>query len=157
MSTGVELVPIALAIGAVVAARRRDRGSLRVQVDQVDVQTLTSRMRDPGLLRAAVEAAGGRIFGERDGTLYGAHGKIALVFAPGTDGVFDVHVDAAVPAPDAQAAVAAVDRSYGAQVQQATYRRVIEQGADHGLTLESEYVDDDDSIVLTLLVGEVRG
>ncbi len=55
---------------------------------------------------------------------------VALVFAPGTDGVFDVHVDAAVPAPDAQAAVAAVDRSYGAQVQQATYRRVIEQGAD---------------------------
>jgi hypothetical protein len=112
-------------------------------------------MRDPVLLSAAVETAGGRMFGERGGILYGSLGKTALVFAPAEGGAFEVHVDAALPVSDAQAAVAAVDRSYGLQVQQQTYRRVTEHASNHGLSLESEYVDDDDSIVLTLCVGQV--
>lgn len=153
MSTGVELVPIALAIGAVVAARRRDRGSLRSSIDSVRVQTFSSRMRDPELLTAAVQAAGGRILGARDGMLYGALSGTPLVFAPDLDGVFDVHIDAKIPEAEALGLVAAVDRSYGAQVQQKTYLHVTDYVGEHGLAVESEYVDDDDSIVLTLVVG----
>jgi hypothetical protein len=152
----VELVPIALAIGAVVAARRRDRGSLRSSVDVVQVQTFSSRMRDPELVAAAVEAAGGRMFGARDGMLYGALRGTALVFARQPDGIFEVHVDRKVQPAEALDLVTVVDRSYGAQVQQQTYRHVTDYAGDHGFALESEYVDDDDNIVLTLVVGGPR-
>lgn len=151
MSTGLELIPIAMAIGAVVAARKASHGSLNV-TSEMPVQTLSSRMRDEKLLRSAVDSLG-EVFGTKDGAIFASAEGRAVVFTRADDGTFDVHLERALALEEAQDVVRRLDVAYGLCVQQQVYERVTAHASEFGLELESERIDtEDDTIVVTLRV-----
>jgi hypothetical protein len=147
MSTGLELIPLALAIGAVVAARRRSTASLPSTV------TLTTRMRDETLLVTALDIVG-QHYGEHDGMQYGSVEGTAVVFSRDPEGVYEAHFDKAISVSTSQSVITGLDEIYTRLVQQDVYQKLMDRAGMHGLALESERVEDDDSIVLTLVVGE---
>jgi len=150
MSTGLELLPLALAIGAAVAAVRKRRSASPASPIVV---TLGTRMRDGVLLSRALDVVG-RDFGEQDGVRHGSIQGMAVAFTVDTDGTFEAHFDATLPSDQAQALVAQLDEQYARLVQQQVYEKLLERAPAAGLVFESERVEEDDSIVVTLLVGE---
>lgn len=147
MSTGLELLPLALAIGAAVGAMRRNRAG------PAPVLTVTTRLRDDALLVQALETVGGH-FGVDDGVHHGRIGDVPVAVSRNPDGQFDVHLDPGVATDQAEGLVAMLDQSYGRQVQQQVYEKLLARAPEHGLAWRSERVEEDDAIVVTLTVEE---
>lgn len=144
MSTGLELIPIALALGVYIAVRRSS------EPGPPEVRTLLTRLRDEQLLDEALAAVGapvdlgdGRRYAEIDGTL--------IAFSRSADGVFAASFDTDVSEAAATATLARVDDEYTRLVQARTYERVRDRAASMGLAFESERWEDDD-VVVTLRV-----
>jgi hypothetical protein len=148
MSTGLELIPVALAIGAVVARRRRAATTVGVE-RQPEVVALETRFRDDALLLEAL-GSGARV---RDGTLHGVLGRIPVALARDSDGTYLAYFHGDLPVPEAEDAVRELDAAYGKLVQREVRRRVLDQAPTQGLVFEQETIEADGSIVLTLQVG----
>lgn len=146
MSTGMELVPLALAVGAAVAAASRKSSATPAQ----SVLSLGTRMRDDALLREALETAGA-CYGDRDGTVYGSIEGTAVAFTRAAGGTFEAHFDASVAEDDGVRLVSGLDDEYARLVQGRAYERVVERAPDFGLEFESEELEGED-IVVTLRV-----
>jgi hypothetical protein len=150
MSTGMELIPLALAIGA--AATAWNRLSEHRDVGQTTDRTLRqlpTRFRDEALV---LEALGDGAV-ERDGTLHGVVAGVPLALTTNDEGTYVAHFHGDLPAAEAVAVVRTLDEIYGGLVQRDVRERVLARAPAHGLTFEHETVDDDGSIVLTLQVG----
>jgi hypothetical protein len=146
LSTGLELIPIALALGVYAASRRPP------EPGPPEVRTLLTRLRDERLLDAALSAVGspvdvgdGRRYAEVDGTL--------IAFSQGADGVFMASFDTDVSEAAASATLTSIDDEYTRLLQAQTYDRVRDRSALEGLAFESERWEGDD-VVVTLRVEE---
>ena len=152
MSTGMELVPLALAIGAVAAGAKMassQAGSGGVSAAPRQVRSMPTRFRDNALV---LEALGeGAV--ERDGTLHGAVDRVPVALAPDADGIYVAYFHGDLSGAEAESTVRKLDGVYGGLVQRDVRRRVLEQAPAHGLAVEDERVEEDGSIVLTLQVG----
>jgi hypothetical protein len=146
MSTGLELVPIALAIGIAVAARRKG------QVGERDVLTLSTRMRDADLAAAALAGAGA-CYGVQNGILHGSVNGVAVALTPDVTGIYEAHFELDVDAEMARVGIEQLDHEYTRLVRDHVYERVVTQAAQYGLALESERFEEED-LVLTLRVTE---
>lgn len=149
MSTGLELIPFALAVaggaGIAVAA-----GSSQVVPDAPrEVRSVSTRFKDGELLLEAL----GEGAGERDGAIHGAVEGLPVAFATGPDGAYVAYFHGEVAPAQAEAAVLGLDAAYGGLVQRNARDRVIAQAPGYGLSLEDETVEEDGSIVLTLQVS----
>jgi hypothetical protein len=144
MSTTLEMLPQAIA-----AAEARPRR--RVKADMV----IGTRMKDQEVLESALDAAGikrrfyeGMLYAETrdERTLFG--------FIQESDGVFDAHFVHDEDPANAQRLVDATTHEYNRLVQQHVHDRVVAHARDQGLVFHSEYVEDDNTIVVTLEVQE---
>jgi hypothetical protein len=148
VSVSLLLVPLALAGAAAVqaSAGRMDGGRLVCQVQ--------TRMRDATLLEAALRDTGATVTNSGD-VLTVAWENKAATFTRGADGIWAAHVTGV----DQQGAVelmTTVDAAYGRRVQQAVLERLRDQAPAAGLRLESESVDQDDSVRLVFEVEKER-
>ncbi|MGH3329742.1 MAG: hypothetical protein ACRDPJ_00425 [Nocardioidaceae bacterium] len=142
----VEIVLVPLAVAAISAWR-----ASRAETDETGrtVCHVSTRMRDQGLLSAALRDTGA-VVNARDGQLVGTWAGVEAVFTLGADGIWTAHLTGEVDEERALSIVQAVDQAYGRQVQAAVLDRLRQRAPGAGMRVESESIDEDDTIVLTL-------
>lgn len=148
MSTGLELIPIAIAIGVAVGKARKP-----AHATTQATYALETRFKDPALLRRALTQhdVGANWHGK---ALRARIGSTSVDFLQPSDGApFEAVLPDAVPVGEARQALTALDATYIAVVQSAVRERVLSQAVRHGLEMESERVEADQSIVITLRLG----
>lgn len=157
MSTGIELIPVALAVGAVVARRRRRRGARQhderssTAAEADHLLELETRFRDGALLTRALREVGVEPV-LRDGYLHGVVDDVAIALAPDEHGVYTAFFHGAQDAEAAESVVIALDATYTLLVQQDVHDRVLARAAEHGMTVEHDAVEPDGSRTLRLRV-----
>lgn len=145
MSVTFVLLPLALAAVATHKARQ-DADDAGHHV--IDTQT---RMRDPELLVSALDDLGW-LGAVREGEITASAGDRAVTFTHGPDGVLQARFDADATAEEAEALLRDLDDEYTRLVQAAVYERVVARAGQSGMAVESEHVEADESIVVTLRV-----
>lgn len=147
MSVSIVLVPLAIAAVSAWQASRRE-----VDAEGRTVCNVQTRMKDEGLLAAAlrdtqahVTIAGEKMVATWQGT--------RAEFRRDSAGIWQAHFSGDIDVDRASEIVLAVDEAYGRQVQQAVLARLRERAPAAGMSVESETVEDDDSITLVLNVG----
>lgn len=144
MSVSLVLVPLALAAVGAWQARR-------AEVDEEDrtVQHVQTRMRDEGLLAAALTDTRAAVTRSSDGLLADWQG-VHAEFRRDPQGIWQVDLTGDVDQDKAAGIVVAIDQAYGRQVQQAVLARLRERAPSAGMAVASETVEDDDSVTLVL-------
>jgi hypothetical protein len=147
MSVVIALIPVALAVAASAAARRRAEEEGHVAL------AIQTRMKDGELIVRALEMLGCEAELDASG-VRATRNQFEFTFSRGEDGVLEARFGPDVAPDEAEMFVHDLDHEYTRLVQERVHRRVIERAREYGLTLESEEVEDDDSILLTLRAEE---
>ena len=143
MSVSLVLVPIAIAVAGAIRARRAEgRNAVRVE----------TRMRDDELLRRALEEYGCRNVRAAETVAAAVDGR-EILFERAESGTFE-GLFSGIDAPAAETFVRDVEHEYTRLLQAQVYERVVAGAAERGYTLESERVEEDNSVVLTLRVPD---
>lgn len=150
MSIEIVLVPLAIAAFSAYQAKR-DADAAGRQVVAVE-----SRMKNEGLLELALVDSGATVSRDETGIVaawVGEGSGIQSRFVKNAQGIWTVHVLGDATIEEATELVRSVDLAYGRRVQQEVLTRLRERAPEVGMTVESETVQDDDSVLLTLTVG----
>lgn len=148
----IEIVLLPLAIAAVSAWRA---GKAEEDSANPRIVTVETRMRDEGLLELALNDTGARVTTANKEITADWLG-IRSVFRRAEDGVWRVALTGDVDEKRATEIALSVDRAYGLRVQQAVVARLRERAEVAGMRIESEHVEDDASILVTLNLGASR-
>jgi hypothetical protein len=149
MSTGLELIPLLIAIGAAVGARRTPS-----RVSAPEAYALATRMRDPEMLHAVMRQHDPSCAWQGDTLVGTVHGVPLNLYLPAQGAAFEALMPNGVPVAAAQEAIVRLDAGYAGLVQHAVRARVLQEASSAGLSVEHERVDDDGTVVLTLQVRE---
>ncbi len=145
MSVSLALIPIAIAVAGAISARKEE------QQDPPSSFRLETRMKDEDLLKAALENYGCKhvVTGETiDSTL----GDTRILFERNGQGSFDALFVGQVSDQHANAFLTELDQEYTHLVQQQTYQNLLLRAKERGLVMESEQVQEDNSVVITFRV-----
>lgn len=145
MSLEILLIPVALAAHAAWQAR--------AERDQQHAAVVQTRLKDPGMLGRAISNLGGKASVAADG-VEGELDGARLHFGVNADGLAVARIIGAEPA-EAEELIRRIDGDYAAQVQTRMYDQLMSRAAALGLTVESEDVDENNTITVTLLTGQV--
>lgn len=155
MSIELALIPIAIAvIGTMKDRKRRSQGF--GQDSQTPYFVCETRMKDADLLEKALSDYGCRSVRKDDGCVDSAIDGTQIRFERSEQDNFEAVFVGAVSAQQAEQFLTDVYEQYTLQVQQQVYQNLLARAADRGLALESEQVQPDGSIVLTLAIQEGR-
>lgn len=144
MSIEVVLIPVALAAVSAWRVSRPDRDEQGRTVCRV-----ATRLRDGGLLQAALADTGARVTTQEHRIVADWSG-VRAAFERGDDGIWSAHLQGEVDERRAVDIVAAVDQAYGRRVQQAVLARLLERAPHAGLHVESRTQGEDDSVTVVL-------
>lgn len=147
LSVVLALVPVALAVGALTAARKTAAAQGHVAL------VIQTRMRDDELIVQALKTLGCAAELSSAG-IRATRNRFEFAFSRSEDGVLQARFGPDVSPEEAEAFVQDLDDEYARLVQERVYRRVVERAEEYGMTLESEEVEEDNSILLTLRVRE---
>lgn len=159
MSISLVLVPAALAVVALSRAEAGPDDAGRT------VCRVSTRMRDPRLLAAALADTGARVDPEPTArevltaSWLGVQARFerGAPSAAAPEGVWTAHLTGDVDEQRAASVVAAVDAAYGRRVQQAVLARLHQRAGAAGLSVESQsWQGDDVTLVLTVGAGVAR-
>ena len=117
---------------------------------------IQTRMRDDEILLEALRDLGCEAQPVDGGGLSAIRGAFEFTFRRDENGVLEANFGAEVTPEEAEAFVTDLDDEYTRLIQARVYQRVLERAQQHGMAIESENVEDDNSIVLTLRVEEVN-
>jgi hypothetical protein len=151
MSTGLELIPFAIAAGVGVVGRYRARRAEN-QASGPAPYAFQTRMQDEELFAAAVTAVGVTNPSGQGATGVTSVAGVPMSMARTDSGAFEAVFPGHIGQDQAKAALEQVDGEYARLVQERVYHQVIEQAQSQGLAVESEQVEGDNSIILTLRV-----
>ena len=144
MSLEILLIPAAMAAYAAWQARA-EAGANSCLVE--------TRWRHAGLLQQALEDLGAEEITATDDSTSASINGTSVAFTRGGDGVMTAHFPREVDVNDAVAIVGQVDSAYTRRVQDAVYRRIRQRVTDLGYEVDSETVDDDETITLVVNVS----
>jgi hypothetical protein len=143
MSTGSELIPIALAAWIVAALARR------TTVANKQVWSIETPIRDESLLAATLAALGSDH--GRDGPLrYGTAAGRAVAFSWSQAGNAVAHVEGDVAEPDALRLVAAIESEYRRRVQEQVLATLLERAPGERFHAVVQRRDPDGTVVVRL-------
>lgn len=142
MSVSLVLVPIAIAAAGAIRAHVESRSAVRVE----------TRMRDEELLRRALEEYGCKNVRAEETVAASADGR-EILFERAEAGTFEGRFTG-IDKAEAETFVREVEHEYTRLLQAQVYERVLAGAAERGYTLESERVEEDNSVVLTLRVPD---
>ena len=145
MSVSLALIPVAIAVAGAIATRKE------AQRDPQDSFRLETRMKDEGLLNAALESYGCRSV-VTGGTVDSALGDTRMVFERDERGVFDALFVGDISAEHAGAFLTELNEEYTLLVQQRVYQNLLSRAEERGLVVESEEIQEDNSVMITLRV-----
>ena len=144
MSITLVLVPVGIAIAGAIAARRGpqdDLGSFR----------LATRMKDEKLLQAALGNYGSQAIVTSE-SIDSTIDDVRILFERNEHDVFEAVFEGDITVDFAQAFLTQLDEEYTNLVQQQVYNNLLSRARERGLLLESEEVQEDNSIVVTFRV-----
>jgi hypothetical protein len=144
MSVSLLLVPLAIAAAAAHAGLKRGAA-------EATVCTVQTRMRDAGLLSAALRDTRAAVAVEGD-DLVADWAGVRARFSRGADQIWAAHFTGEADEARAVEIVRAIDAAYGRQVQQAVLARLQERAPAAGLRLESRSVTPDHAVRLVYAV-----
>lgn len=145
MSVTLVLIPVAIAVAGAINTRKE-----RLQ-ELPDSFSLETRMKDEELLEAALSNYGCKsvVTGETiDSTLNGAR----ILFERNEQDIFEAVFVGGISTDHARTFVAELDEEYAQLVQQQVYENLLSRARQRGLVMESEEVQEDNSIVVTFKV-----
>lgn len=145
LSVSLALIPVAIAVAGAIATRRE------AQQDPQDSFRLRTRMKDEELLHAALEnyGCGSVVAGE---TVDSALGDTRMVFGRDETGAFEALFVGDISAEHGASFLAELDEEYTLLVQQRVYQNLLSRAEERGLVVESEQVQEDNSVTITLRV-----
>jgi hypothetical protein len=145
MGVSLVLIPLALAIQGMVVTRGEKRQQQFV---------LKTRMKNRELLLSALRKTGVEPV-EKDGIIRTAHGPDKqLSFHLNEENGYDVRFTGKWSLEEAEEWTTQLHEEYTLLLQEQVYRKLLERSKERGLDLETEEVEDDNSIVLTFTVRE---
>ncbi|MBD8043212.1 hypothetical protein H9638_05230 [Arthrobacter sp. Sa2BUA2] len=154
MSVSLLLIPAAMA--ALPAAMSAAAAAMEKAVNPADdtahfrVQT---RMKDIGLLQLAIGDTGGVVRKAGPGRITAAWQEHVAMFTCGDDGVWAVHFDGPEASLEqAETILQDLDSAYARRVQSAVVQRLKERAGGANLQLQSETVEEDNTVTLVLNV-----
>jgi len=145
MSITLILIPVAIAVAGAISTRKERSEGLPNSF------SLETRMKDEELLEAALRNYGCKSVttgGTIDSTLNGTR----ILFERNEQGVFEAIFVGDISADHARTFVAELDEEYAQLVHQQVYENLLSRARQRGLVMESEEVQEDNSIVLTFRV-----
>lgn len=145
MSVTLALIPVAIAVAGAIATRKEGHQ------DPPNSFRLETRTRDEELLKAALERYGCEsvaVSETIDSTLDSTH----MRFERDESGIFSALFMGDITVEHARAFVTELDEEYTLLVQQRVYQNLISRAKERGLTIESDEVQEDNSVVITLRV-----
>lgn len=149
MSVSLVLVPVAF---AAIAAWQAARPEEQTATDGLVVQHVQTRMRDEHLLAAALSETQA-VVSRTPTDIVAEWTNVRAEFHRDEMGIWQVNFTGDVDAARASAIVTAIDAAYGAQVQRAVLARLRDRAPEAGMFVESETVEDDQSVTLVLGQG----
>jgi len=144
MSLEILLIPAAMAAYAAWQARA-EAGAHNCLVE--------TRWRHAGLLSQALVDLGAANLSAAENETSATIRGIATTFRRGDDGIMTAHFPRDTDLDEAITIVNEVDAAYARRVQDAVYRRVRQRVGELGYDVESESVDDDETITLVVNVS----
>lgn len=149
MSVSLLLIPAALAgLPAVLSAGSDAWQQAAGRAREVRVQT---RMKDVGLLQAAAEDIGGTVRAADPHRLQVDWPAVQAVFSRAEDGIWSAHFDGLQLNGDAAAdLLQRLDAAYARRVQLTLVQRLKDRAEGAGLRLQSETVEEDETVTLVL-------
>jgi len=150
LSVSIALIPVGLAIASAIAAPKE------AKAEGKPTMAIQTRMRDDEILLEALRDLGCEAQPVDGGGLSAIRGAFEFTFRRDENGVLEANFGAEVTPEEAEAFVTDLDDEYTRLIQARVYQRVLERAQQHGMAIESENVEDDNSIVLTLRVEEVN-
>jgi hypothetical protein len=162
MSVSLILLPIGLlaaaAAGGVAADASRPAADRAEQAAAAPAVRVRTRMKDVGLLGAALTLLGAVDVTTGEADVSGTVGDAVVTMRRTDQGVWEAHVAGAagqeIGERDAVALVRALDGAYAAMVQQAVARKIRERADSAGFELTSEHVERDDTLTMVLTVKD---
>lgn len=147
MSIEIVLIPAAIAAYGAYKSFKTSRSAQNVV--SCEVQT---RMRDTDLLVAALRETGAML--ERTGTgMAASWAGVRADFALDADQVWHAVFTGDVNEDKAVGIVTAIDQAYGIQVQRAVVERLRQRAPQAGMTVVSQTVESDNSVLMVVDVG----
>ena len=145
MSIEIVLIPLALAAVSAYQAKK--------SADEAGQQTVAvgTRMKNEHLLQEALADSGASVRAS-SGELVADWGAVEGRFVKDASGIWAVHFSGSTTSEEAMALVKSVDTAYGRRVQQEVLARLRQRAPEVGMSVESETVEDDQSVTLTLNV-----
>lgn len=144
MSITLVLVPVAIAVAGAIATRERSQ-------DNPNSFHLRTKIKDEHLLKTALENYGCRTIVTSE-TIDSAIDGTRILFERNEQNVFEVVFIGEISKDHAQAFLDQLHDEYTHLVQQQVYENLISRARQRGLVIESEEVQEDNSIVVTLEV-----
>lgn len=142
----IELVLIPIALAAVSAAKAARLGS-PTDGDRVEVQ---SRLKDTRLLTAALADLGATIMWKADDSLAATLPQGELMLSRTGEAPWVAHFGDGWSQQAAVELIGQLDVAYGLHVQQTVLARLRERAPTAGMTVESERVEDDQTVTMML-------
>ena len=156
MSVSLLLIPAAMAAlpGALSAAAAAMEKAVNPANDSAHLRVQT-RMKDIGLLQLAIGDTGGAVRKAGAGRITAVWRGDEAIFTRGDDGVWAVHFDGpGASREQAETILQELDSAYARRVQSAVVQRLKERADGANLQLQSETVEEDNTVTLVL---NVRG
>lgn len=145
MSVSLALIPVAIAVAGAIAAREErtqdSHGSFRLETRMKDGELLTSALQRHGCKSVVVSE-----------TIDSALGHTRMVFKRDERGVFGAVFEGEISTEHARTFLAELDEEYTLLVQERVYRNLLSKAKERGILVESEEVQEDNSVVITLRV-----
>lgn len=145
MSIEFLLIPIAIGLVSSLTTRQRQKA------EEPDSFCLGTRLKDAQLLQAALDSLGCKSVGTGQEILSTAEGA-RISFEKNKDGLFEAVFVGISSQQRAASFLQEVDAEYTRLLQEQVYQRLLARAKERGLTLESQEVEPNNSIVLTFVV-----
>lgn len=151
MSLEIVLVPLAIAgVGAWKASRAT---KVDASAESINAVQVNSRMRDGDLVAAALGDLGLRISSGSDGGIAATEEQRHVTFNRDEEGLWHGLFDEAWAEGEAVDLLNRLDVAYGRRVQQEVLAKIRDRAPNAGMAIESETVEEDDSVTVLLTVG----
>lgn len=148
----IELLLVPLVIAALGAAKAKVEGETSQGLGADGVR-VTSRLKDGGLVAAALGDLGAVLFRTESDAIEGSVGGKPFTFTRNEEGLWAARFAEAWGQEGAVDLVTRLDTAYGLRVQQEVLRKIRARAPGAGMTIASETVDEDETVTLTLNVG----
>lgn len=162
MSCGIDLVALAIALpiwlAQVAAAKAAQKHGQQVRAAPVttreqDAVIASTVMKERELLKSVLTDYGCEVRLEGKELLTNVEGA-TLSFVLGKEGNYDAWFTGDITEERAKEIVTEIQDMYTREVQSSTYNKVVKDAETKGYSLESEEMEEDNSIVLTYVIPE---